>query len=677
MVKKYLITSALPYANGPLHFGHIAGAYLPGDCFARFQRLVGNDVVYICGSDEYGVAITLSAELAGRSPKEHVDHFHSINQKLFEKLNFSFDHYSRTTTKEHTKTTVEFFNALYENGFVEKKVEDHLYAEKEKRFLADRYVEGICPKCSYPNARGDECPSCGANFEAIDLIDPKSKITGSPLTKKASAHWYLKFNKFKDRLKNWIAQKDFKSNVMNFTQSYIDDLKERAITRDSSWGIPVPLDDAKGKVFYVWFDAPIGYVSMTKEWAKKQNNPDLWKKYWLEQDTRLVHFVGKDNIPFHTVFFPAMLMGQNLPYVLPFDVPANEFLMLEKRQFSKSDNWYIDLNDFFQKYTSDQIRYYLAAIAPENSDSDFSWKDFQQKCNGDLLGKLGNFVHRTLTFAMTKLDGKIPSVKSVGEIDKQFLSQIKKITDEAYQAYSSFKLKKASQSLMELAQAGNVYFDMKKPWQLFKEDKIGEMKTVISCCLQCIKNLALIAYPIIPESADRIWKMLGFLNSISEERWDNAANAYLSSEQILKTPKTLFNKIEDDEIMEEISKLMNENQANSDDNFEELKDLVEFQDFEKLDFRIAKILSAEKIEKSNKLLKFTVDLGFEKRTIVSGIAKHYSPEELLGKKVVVVVNLKPVKLMGVESRGMILAAGFENDLELVEIKGLKPGSVVR
>ncbi len=674
MNQKYLITSALPYANGPLHFGHIAGAYLPGDCFARFQRLIGSDVVYICGSDEYGVAITLSAELANRTPKEHVEHFHSINQKLFEKLNFSFDHFSRTTSKEHAKTTIEFFKDLYENGFIEKKIEDHLYSEKEKRFLADRYVEGVCPKCSCPNARGDECPSCGANFEAIDLIDPKSKITGSPLIKKASAHWYLKFDKFKDRLKKWIAQKDFKPNVMNFTQSYIDDLKERAITRDSSWGIPVPLDDAKGKVFYVWFDAPIGYVSMTKEWAKKQNNPDLWKKYWLENDTRLVHFVGKDNIPFHTVFFPAMLMGQNLPYILPYDVPANEFLMLEKRQFSKSDNWYIDLNDFFKKYTSDQIRYYLAAIAPENSDSDFSWKDFQQKCNGDLLGKLGNFIHRTLTFAMTRLDGKIPSIKAKAETDKHFLNQIKKITDNAYQAYNSFKLKKASQLLMELAQAGNVYFDMKKPWQLFKENKIDEMKTVISCSLQCIKNLALLAYPIIPESADRIWKMLGFFNSISEESWDNAANSYLSSEQILKTPKTLFSKIEDEEIMEEISKLMDDKQVPEE--FEDLKETVEYKDFEKLDFRVAKILSAEKIEKSNKLLKFTVDLGFEKRTIVSGIAKHYSPEELLGKKVVVVVNIKPVKLMGIESNGMILAAGFENALELVEIKNLKPGSVV-
>jgi len=674
MSQKYLITSALPYANGPLHFGHIAGAYLPGDCFARFQRLVGSDVVYICGSDEYGVAITLSAELANKTPKEHVDHFHSINQKLFEKLNFSFDHFSRTTTKDHAKTTIEFFNDLYENGFIEKKIEDHLYSEKEKRFLADRYVEGTCPKCSHPNARGDECPSCGANFEAIDLIDPKSKITGSPLIKKASAHWYLKFDKFKDRLKKWVAQKDFKPNVMNFTQSYIDDLKERAITRDSSWGIPVPLDDAKGKVFYVWFDAPIGYVSMTKEWAKKQNNPDLWKKYWLENDTRLVHFVGKDNIPFHTVFFPAMLMGQNLPYILPYDVPANEFLMLEKRQFSKSDNWYIDLNDFFKKYTSDQIRYYLAAIAPENSDSDFSWKDFQQKCNGDLLGKLGNFIHRTLTFAMTKLDGRIPSIKTKTETDKHFLNQVKKITDNAYQAYNSFKLKKASQCLMELAQAGNVYFDMKKPWQLFKENKIDEMKTVISCCLQCIKNLALLAYPIIPESANKIWKMLGFFNFISDESWDSAANSYLSSEQILKTPKTLFNKVEDEEIMEEISKLMDEKQVP--EKFEDLKETVEYKDFEKLDFRVAKILSAEKIEKSNKLLKFTVDLGFEKRTIVSGIAKHYSPEELLGKKVVVVVNIKPVKLMGIESKGMILAAGFENALELVEIKNLKPGSVV-
>jgi methionyl-tRNA synthetase len=712
MVQKYLITSALPYANGPLHFGHIAGAYLPGDCFARFQRLAGNDVVYICGSDEYGIAITLSAELANKTPKEHVDYFHVLNKNLFEKLNFSFDHFSRTTTHTHKDTVIDFFKDLYENGYIEKKVKDHLFSEKENRFLADRYVVGMCPKCKYPKARGDECPSCSASFEAIDLIDPKSKITGFSLIKKASAHWYLKFDKFKDRLKKWLETKDFKPNVINFTKSYVDELKERAITRDSAWGIPVPLDDAKGKVFYVWFDAPIGYISMTKEWAKKQNNVDLWKKYWLEADTKLIHFIGKDNIPFHTVFFPAMLMGQNLSYVLPFDVPANEFLMLEKKQFSKSDNWYIDLKDFFQKYTTDQIRYYLAAVSPEQSDSDFSWKDFQLRCNSELLGKLGNFVHRTLTFIMSKLDGVIPILNPNEDRDLNFIKEINKITDKAYFSYSSFKLRKASQCLMELAQLGNVYFDMQKPWELYKSQKIEKLKTIIACCLYCIKNIALISYPIIPESANKIWKLLGFFNPISDERWDGVNTEYLSQEQVLKKPYPLFKKIEDEQINEEIEKFMHENidvlkddkidtyekeketvdfedfekfmPENIDvlkddkiDTYEKEKETVDFEDFEKLDFRVAKIISAEKIEKSNKLIKLTVDLGFDKRTIVSGIAKHYNPEELIDKKVVVVVNLKPIKLMGIESRGMVLAAGLDNELELVELKNLKVGSSVR
>ncbi|HSX03948.1 MAG TPA: methionine--tRNA ligase, partial [Rhabdochlamydiaceae bacterium] len=392
MPQKILITSALPYANGPLHFGHIAGAYLPGDCYARFQRLLGNDVLYICGSDEYGVAITLSAELAKRTPKEHVDIYHHMIQDFFKKLDLSFDHYSRTTWSGHVADVQEFFLDLLKNGFIEEKITDQLYSEEDRRFLADRYVVGTCPKCGFEEARGDECQKCGSSYEATDLKNPRSKLTGHKLVLKPTKHWFLRFDLFKDRLASWIMQKHWKSNVLNFAKSYIEDLHPRAITRDSDWGVPIPLKGTEGKVFYVWFDAPIGYISATRDWAQTKDKPEAWKEYWFDPDTKLVQFIGKDNIPFHAVFFPAMTMGQDKPYKLVDELPANEFLNLEGRQFSKSEGWYIDLDDFFKQFSADQIRYYLAANAPESQDAEFSWKDFQARCNSELLGKFGNLA---------------------------------------------------------------------------------------------------------------------------------------------------------------------------------------------------------------------------------------------------------------------------------------------
>jgi len=675
MSKKFLITSALPYANGPLHFGHIAGAYLPGDCFARFQRLCVNDVVYICGSDEYGVAITMSAEQAGRSYQEHVDFFHKKNQELFAKLNFSFDHYSRTTSNLHPQTVQDFFKSLYENGYIEEKTEEHLFSEKENKFLADRYVMGTCPRCGFEEARGDECQKCGASYEATDLKDPRSKITNAPLVLKPSKHWYLRFDKFKDRLKNWLETKNFKSNVTAFTEHYIKELRERAITRDSSWGIKVPLKGTDGKVFYVWFDAPIGYITATKEWALKVGDPDKWKNYWMNEEVNLIHFVGKDNIPFHTVFFPAMLMGQDDPYILPTEVPANEFLMLEGRPFSKSDNWTIDLDDFFKKYTTDQIRYYLAAIAPETSDSDFSWKDFQNKCNNDLVGKLGNFIHRTLTFARNKCGGMVPSMDVTQQEDLEFIHKVEKITGDAFHAFNSFKLRRAAQYLIELASAGNVYFDSRKPWSLAKDLKQKkEMETVIACCIQCIKNLAILAFPIMPDTAQKIWNMLGYTNLITEESWELATKRLVPSEQILPEPKVLFAKIEDEQIEQEIIKLSPKSEKIS--AFPDLKKLIEFDQFQQLDLRVAQVLTAKPIPKSSRLLHLEVDLGFEKRFIVAGVAKSYRPEDLVGKKIVVVANLKPAKIMGHVSEGMRLAASFEDLLEVPQLQKLKPGSVV-
>lgn len=556
MPEKILITSALPYANGPLHFGHIAGAYLPGDCYARFQRMMKNDVLYICGSDEYGVAITLSADLAGRTPREHVDIFHEVIRNFFQKLNLSFDHYSRTTWPGHIAPVQQFFSDLNANGYIEERITEQLYSEKEQRFLADRYVVGTCPRCGFDSARGDECPSCGASYEATDLKNPRSKLTQSPLTRKPTKHWFLLLDKFKERLEAWIETKKWKPNVINFIKGYIQELHPRAITRDSTWGVPLPLSNTEDKVLYVWFDAPIGYISSTMEWAIKKGSPDQWKDYWFDPQTKLVNFIGKDNIPFHATIFPAMVMGQNLPYKVVDELPANEFYKLEGRQFSKSDGWYIDLDDFFTRYTADQIRYTIAATAPETADSEFTWKEFQSRCNSELLGKLGNLVNRVLVFAHNRCEGKKPPSIDLEEIDRAFLADIRRLVTQAKENYRSFKLRAASQTMMELAQLGNGYFDKKKPWQDAKsEATFAKMQTTLACCLECIKALALISSPIIPETANQIWKLLGYTEDLANGSWEEIAASTIPVGQQLRTPVILFKRVEDEAIAEEIAKL--------------------------------------------------------------------------------------------------------------------------
>ncbi|MGE0198217.1 MAG: methionine--tRNA ligase [Simkaniaceae bacterium] len=676
---KVLITAALPYANGPLHFGHIAGAYLPADCYARFQRLLGSDVLYICGSDEHGVAITLSAEMAGRTPKEHVDHFHKVLQDFFEKMEIRFDHYSRTTWEGHVKPTQEYFNDLLKNGFIEEKVTDQLYSEKDGRFLADRYVMGTCPKCGYAEARGDECPKCGASYEATDLINPQSKLTGAPLALKATKHWFLRFDLFKEQLSTWIKTKHWKPNVMRFAQNYIDDLKPRAITRDSDWGIPVPLKEAEGKVLYVWFDAPIGYISATKEWALKQKNPDAWKGYWCDPETKLVNFIGKDNIPFHAIFFPAMTMGQDQPYKIVDELPANEFYNLEGKQFSKSAGWYIDLEEFFQKFTADQIRYAIAANAPETQDSEFSWKDFQLRCNSELLGKYGNLVNRVLVFAKNQCGSQVPPYGDLEREDTLFMEKMDEIVSAIHQAYTNFHLRKASQLIMELAQVGNAYFDSKKPWKAAKDlDLVPSMRTTIACCLRCLQYLALISYPIIPRSAEKVWTLLGFSTPLAEHNWNAILEGGFTPNQQLLQPEILFTKVEDAVIEEELSALAKRAAPSVEKrgDFIPLKNPIDFDAFQKVDLRVAQIVKVEKVPKSKKLYKIELDLGFEHRTVVSGIAEHYpEAESLLKRKVIIVANLKPAKLMGVESQGMILAAGGKI-LELPEIREAPLGSPV-
>ncbi|MBA3238760.1 MAG: methionine--tRNA ligase [Parachlamydiaceae bacterium] len=681
MEKKILITSALPYANGPLHFGHIAGAYLPGDCYARFQRMQkGKNVLYICGSDEYGVAITLSAELAGRTPQQHVDMYHEVIQDLFNKLNFSFDHYSRTTWPGHVETTQQFFTELLENGFIEDKITDQLYSVADNRFLADRYVVGTCPKCGFQNARGDECTECGASYEATDLNEPRSKITNAPLILQPTQHWFLKLEMFKERLTEWLDTRNWKPNVANFIKGYVAELHSRSITRDSTWGVPIPLPDTEGKILYVWFDAPIGYISSTKEWAEKIGDKERWKEFWCDRETKVVSFIGKDNIPFHAAIFPAMIMGQNSFYKLVDELPANEFYKLEGRQFSKSDGWFIDLDDFFNHYTADQIRYTIAANAPETADSEFTWKDFQIRCNTELLGKYGNLVNRVLTFAHRQCEGKVP-LPQLEEIDEVFLKDMQGLIKEAFESYDQFKLRRVCQVVMELAQLGNVYFDSKHPWKDAKGDENARkrMETTIYCCLECLKSLALISFPLIPETSTKVWKMIGNTNDMSEEDWAVVTSKVLPVNQKLGEPEILFQRVEDAQIDKEIEKLhaMSEKCENAKPiEYAPLKPIIEIDTFQQIDLRVGKILEAAAVPKSKKLLQLKVDLGFEQRSILSGISQYYKPEELVGKRVAVIANLKPAKLMGIESQGMLLAGSLDKALELLSVQDLPAGSCI-
>ncbi|PCI78189.1 methionine--tRNA ligase [Candidatus Aerophobetes bacterium] len=671
--EKVLITAALPYANGALHFGHMAGAYLPADVHSRYKRLKGADVLFICGSDEYGVAIVLSAQKAGRSPKEHVDIFHGVNKALFNQLDIAFDHYGRTTCEGHASNAVAFFKDLDENGYIEKKETQQLFDARNNQFLADRYVKGECPKCGYLEARGDECPSCGANFESTDLKKPVSAVSGEGLVLKSTTHWFLRFDLFKDKLKEWIGKKPWKSNVIAFAENYIDELKERAITRDSDWGIPLPIQESEGKVLYVWFDAPIGYISIAQDWAKNvKGDADLWKKYWLDESTRYVQFIGKDNIPFHAIFFPAMVMGQNQPYKLVDDLPANEFLNLEGKKFSKSDNWMIDLDSFVAKFGSDQVRYALIANAPENQDSDFTLEDFQTRVNAELLGKFGNLANRVLVFCQKQFGSVPPPCGKLSDEDKLFLTTIKEIIAKIEQYYCAYELRKAVGAIMELASCGNSYFDSKRPWEGIKKHELTEkMETTLSLCHYLLGVLAMVSIPIIPKTCQKLWSMLGHSDLIQERDWDVVVDYQNHEKPDLGYVEVLFEKIEDEVIAmekEKLSAILSEAKPVSTVISEpvSLKETIEFPDFTKIDLRVAQILTVEKVKKSKKLLRIEVDLGFEKRQVVSGIALFYPDEqELVGKKVVVVANLKPVKLMGVESQGMILATGSGNAVKVL------------
>jgi len=666
---KYLITSALPYANGAIHLGHLAGAYLPADIHTRYRRLNGDDVIYICGSDEHGVPVTIRAEQEGVTPREIVNRYHDIMLESFQKLRIDFDNFSGTARPKHYEIAGRFFLDLYENGHIMTKTEEQFYDEKAKRFLPDRYVEGICPYCGFEKARGDQCDHCGKLLNALELKEPRSVISGEKPVIRKTTHWYLKLQDFQQDLVDWIEKKEnWKDNVRRFVLGWIknEGLHERSVTRDLSWGIPVPLKEAEGKVLYVWFDAPIGYLSSTVEWAENQGNPERWRDYWLDHECRMVHFIGKDNIPFHAVIWPAILMGQKENYILPYDIPANEYLTLEGEKFSTSNNWAIWAHEYLEDFPADPLRYFLSSNAPETKDADFSWKAFQSRNNEELANILGNFVNRTLTFLNKHNGGRVPSA-DYNEKDLRLFESLKNKLNEMTAALDRFKVREASKLMMDIARIGNKYFDENEPWVLKKQDST-RLDTVLNVCMNIIRVLSVAMYPFMPDSAEKLWKMIGEGGEISEERWNAVTDVRIKSGQRIQNIEILFVKYDDDLIQSQLDKLYKKSNKNKEAKMEESdkKEPVSIEDFRKFDIRVAEILEAAPLEKSKKLIKLQIKVGEEKKQILAGIKLFYDTENLIGKKIIVINNLKPAKLMGEESQGMLLAAST-SDREILSL----------
>ena len=672
---RIMVTAALPYANGPIHLGHLAGAYLPADLFSRYQRMKGEDVVFVCGSDEMGVAIMVRARREGIDPQDIVDRYHPMIEKAFEGFGMTFDHYGRTTSDVHAETSQDFFRTLARKDVFALKTEEQLYDPEVGIFLADRFVIGTCPTCGNENAYGDQCEKCGSTLSPKELISPRSTLSDATPELRETTHFYLPLGDFQGRLDEWISTKpDWKPNVLGQVRSWLNDgLKDRAITRDVPWGVPVPTDvaeelgiDAEGKVIYVWFDAPIGYISDTKEWAIKQGDPDAWKPYWQAEDTRLVHFIGKDNIVFHCLMFPAMLMAHG-DYTLPENVPANEFLNIEGEKLSTSRNWAVWLHEYLEDFDPDLLRYALSTMLPETKDADFNWSEFQTRVNSELADVLGNFVNRTLTFAARFADGKVPELIDPSEADRAALEELATFPDRIGTAYNNYKNREAVFETMALARLGNKYFNDTEPWHTRKSDAQACANT-IHVSLQICAALSVLMDPVLPFSATKLRDMLkleGVRSSLPSGDadgigWDDAAQPLLKPGHALGEAGILFTKIEDDVIEEQKAKLGSPEEG--DDStpeeapYQPLKDTIQYDDFSKLDFRMGTIVEAEEMPKSKKLVKTVVDLGFEKRQILAGIKEHFTPEELIGKRVAVVANLAPRKMMGTESQGMILMA---------------------
>lgn len=687
MTRKILVTSALPYSNGPIHIGHLAGAYLPADIFVRYQRLAGNDVLFICGADEHGVPITIAALKQGITPQELVDKYYELNRDSFAGLGIKFDNYSRTSLPIHYTTSQEFFLAMYSKGKLKEKTSKQLYDPENKMFLADRYVLGTCPKCGSPDARGDQCEKCGSWLDPLSLKNPRSVLTGATPVVKTTRHWYLPMAEFQASLEEWLGtKKDWKDNVMNYCNGWFKEgLKDRAITRDLDWGVPVPLEGAEGKVMYVWFDAPIGYISSTKEWAQNIGEPDRWKEYWCNDECELIHFIGKDNIVFHAIFWPAVLMEVS-GYNLPTQIPANEFLNLEGRKLSTSQDYAVWLPDYLAKFPPDLLRYALAANLPEAKDADFSWKLFQ-KCNNDELADIfGNFVNRTLTFVQKYCDGNIPAGASLQSIDSNVLDEVALGIDEVGSLINGFKIRAAVARAMEIARAGNRYFDACEPWKARTED-FERCKTILHVCCHIIRSLAICFYPFLPFSAERLWAMMGFEEPLEQITWLDAAKHVTIENSKLRDIAILFKKLEDSDIQPEVDRLRHivermetkENKRKKAPRPETgvvTVPQISFDEFAQVSLRVAEIISAEPVQKTDKLLKLNLSLGSEERQIVAGIAQQYSPDELIGKKIVIVANLEPVNLHGIKSQGMLLAADDGSILSLVTIDRDVPGGTV-
>ena len=650
--KRYLVTSALPYANGPVHIGHLAGVYIPSDIYTRYLRLRGEDVISVCGSDEHGVPITIKARQEGVSPQDIVDKYHGIIKESFRRLGMSFDIYSRTTSPTHHKTASDFFRKLYDDGKFIEQTSQQYYDEEAGQFLADRYIVGTCPHCQNERAYGDQCEKCGSTLNATDLIGPKSAITGSTPVLRETKHWFLPLDRYEEFLRKWIldGHKEWKSNVYGQCKSWLDlGLQPRAVSRDLDWGIPVPVEGADGKVLYVWFDAPIGYISATKELT-----PD-WEKYWKDEDTKMVHFIGKDNIVFHCIVFPSMLRAHG-GYILPENVPANEFLNLEGDKISTSRNWAVWLHEYLEEFPGkeDVLRYVLCANAPETKDNDFTWKDFQARNNNELVAVLGNFVNRALVLTQKYYGGAVPPAGELTAYDRETVAEIPVIKKSLEENIENYRFREALKDAMNLARLGNKYLADSEPWKLVKTDP-ERVKTILTVALQITANIAVAIEPFMPFTAEKVLKLL----QIGKPGWDElGSTALLEAGHVIGTPELLFEKIEDSVIEAQLEKLATTKQANlAAEMGKEVtpqKEVVSFDDFGKMDIRVVTIKEAEKIAKTKKLLKLTIDTGIDTRTIVSGIAEYYTPEELVGRQVLVLVNLEPRELKGVLSQGMIL-----------------------
>ena len=687
--KRILVTAALPYANGPLHLGHLAGAYLPADLYCRYQRMKGRDVVLVGGSDEMGVAIMIRARQQGITPRDIVDQYHPLIKESFEKFGMSFDIYSRTTTDTHRETSQEFFRNLAKKNVFRLKTEEQLFDPKVGIFLADRFVIGTCPVCGFEDAYGDQCERCGSTLSPNELVNPRSTLSDATPELRKTTHWYLPLGEFQPELEKWIGtHPEWKRNVLGQIKSWFTDgLKDRAITRDVPWGVPVPPDvaedagvDAEGKVIYVWFDAPIGYISATREWAAEKGEPDLWKTYWQDPESKLIHFIGKDNIVFHCLMFPAMLKSHG-DYVVPENVPANEFLNLEGRKLSTSRGWAVWLHEYLEDFEPDLLRYAMSTILPETNDSDFSWTDFQTRVNSELADVLGNFVNRSMSFAHRYFDGVVPPLENPSEVDHEVLNQLAGFPAKIGGSYEAFRNREAVFETMNLARIGNKYFADTAPWHTWKTDKQACANT-IHIALQLCASLSVLMEPVLPFSAANLRKMLNLTDvrssmpgsdPVSGIGWNEAGHPLLEAGHTLGKSEILFTKLEDEAIAAQVQKLHNAAEAmeaEKETPYVEVKPEIVYDDFAKLDFRMGTIKVAEKVPKADKLLRLEIDLGFEMRQILSGVAEQMKPEDLIGKRVVVVANLKPRKLRGFESQGMVLMAeNRDGILSLIQSEG--------